>query len=162
MNAQINYYYQNIAFSRLNPIHQKSLSNNSFNIYNTLNNFNNNMNYNLNAINNLNLRNSMMYNTNRQLINNQMYNNPNLINFTPKNNIINRIKYFNEDHVPSSPLISKEQTNKIINQLNTCVCKINKSNGDNATGFFCKISFSYSFLPVLITNNHVLNEEDIR
>jgi hypothetical protein len=49
-----------------------------------------------------------------------------------------------------------------MNQLNTCVCKINKLNGDNATGFFCKIPFSYSYLPVLITNNHVLNEEDIK
>ena len=162
MNVQINYYNQNIPFSRFNPILQKSLSNNNFNIYNTLKNFNNNMNYNLNTINNLNLRNSMKYNTNGPLINNQMYNNPNLITFSPKNNIINRIKYFNEEHVANSPLISKEQTNKIINQLNTCVCKINKSNGDNATGFFCKIPFSYSFLPVLITNNHVLNEEDIK
>jgi hypothetical protein len=49
-----------------------------------------------------------------------------------------------------------------MNQLNTCVCKINKLNGENATGFFCNIPFSYSYLPVLITNNHVLNEEDIK
>jgi hypothetical protein len=77
-------------------------------------------------------------------------------------NVINRIKYFNEDHVPSSPLISKEKTNIIINQLNNYVCKIYKSNGDNATGFFCYIPFSYTLLPVLITNNHVLNEEDIK
>jgi hypothetical protein len=104
----------------------------------------------------------MKYNTNGPLINNQMYNNPNLITFSPKNNIINRIKYFNEDHVASSPLISSEKTKIIINQLNSNVCKIHKSNGDNATGFFCKLPFSYTLLPVLITNNHVLNEEDIK
>jgi hypothetical protein len=104
----------------------------------------------------------MRNNTIGPLNNNQMYNNLNFINSKPNNNIINRIIYFNEEHVPSSPLLSKEQTNKIMNQLNTCVCKINKLNGDNATGFFCKIPFSYSYLPVLITNNHVLNEEDIK
>ena len=166
MSALFNYYNQNIAYSGFNPLFRNSLNsariNNNFNIYNTLYNSNNNMNYNLNTINNLNIRNSMRNNTIGPLNNNQMYNNLNFINSQPNNNIINRIIYFNEEHVPSSPLLSKEQTNKIMNQLNTCVCKINKLNGENATGFFCNIPFSYSYLPVLITNNHVLNEEDIK
>ena len=177
MSAQFNYYNQNINF---NPLLRNSFNSfNSFGSINGFNNFNNNMNYNVNNINifnsmtnninrmNYNLNtinnfNNIMNNTNRNINNSQLYNNPNSINSNQNNYLINRIKYSNQNHVPSSPLISNEKTNIIINQLNNNVCKIYKSNGDNATGFFCKIPFAYTFLPVLITNNHVLNEEDIK
>ena len=53
--------------------------------------------------------------------------------------------------------ISIEGTEKILN-----LCKIyNKSNGRKETGFFCKIPYKKEILPVLITNNHVINENDI-
>ena len=180
MSIQFNYFNQNIGY---NPLLRNSF--NSTRSINRLNNFNNNTNYNvnnvnnvnnINNINNINIFNSIMNNIN------QMNNNANIINNNnnmmnkingPINNtqmhnlpnstkLIKRIKYFNENHVQSSPLISTEKTKVIMNQLDTNVCKINKPNNENATGFFCKIPYSFSFLPVLITNNHVLNEEDIK
>ena len=165
MSSQFNFFKQNTAYLRLNPLINNSYNligaNNNVNIYN-LNNYNNNINYNANIINTLNLRNSIMNNVNDVKNINQLHNNQNFINSTPKNDIIQHIKYFNEDYISSSPLISNEQTKKIINQLNNSVCKIYKSNEENATGFFCYIPFSYLLLPALITNNHVLNEEDIK
>ena len=54
--------------------------------------------------------------------------------------------------------ISLECTEKIIEQMKLKVCKILLKNG-NGTGFFCKIKFSNNkIIPVLITNNHVINE----
>ena len=56
--------------------------------------------------------------------------------------------------------ISLKQTNIILNQMQTCVCKIH--NGQKkGTGFFLKIPYQKNDLPVLITNNHVLGEEKI-
>ena len=48
--------------------------------------------------------------------------------------------------------------------MKNCVCKIYKENGVNGSGFFCKIPYpnESNLLPVLITNNHVLNTEDIK
>ena len=50
----------------------------------------------------------------------------------------------------------------IIKQMETCMCKI-ISNNSYGTGFFCLIPFPdyENSLPVLITNNHVLEEKDI-
>ena len=45
----------------------------------------------------------------------------------------------------------------ILNQLKKCVCKIYKNNC-NGTGFFCK----FNNLNVLVTNNHILNFNDIQ
>ena len=41
------------------------------------------------------------------------------------------------------------------------ICKIFLPNGTKATGFFCKISFpdKNRLLTVLMTNNHVINED---
>ena len=44
--------------------------------------------------------------------------------------------------------------------MKNCICEIYQD-GKKGTGFFCKISFKNNFLPVLITNNHVLNENNI-
>ena len=56
--------------------------------------------------------------------------------------------------------VSLDNTNKIVSQMKNCICKIYKKGG-TATGFFCKIPFNNDFLPVLITNNHVINDNDI-
>jgi len=51
-------------------------------------------------------------------------------------------------------------TQKIIEQMRKDICKI-KSGEEQGTGFFCKIPFPNmdNMLPVLITNNHVINED---
>ena len=47
--------------------------------------------------------------------------------------------------------------------MKNCICKIYNNNGSKGTGFFCKIPFpdQNNLLPVLITNNHVLTQNDI-
>ena len=59
--------------------------------------------------------------------------------------------------------ISIDQMQIIKNQMEKCVCKI-KCNEGTGTGFFCKIPFPnfYNLMPVLITNNHILNEEALK
>ena len=49
----------------------------------------------------------------------------------------------------------------ILYQLKYCTCKIYPKNGKKGTGFFCNIPSLNNYLPVLITNNHVLNANDI-
>ena len=58
--------------------------------------------------------------------------------------------------------VSIEGRKKILFQLENCICQIYKENGGKGTGFFCKILFQNKLLPVLITNNHVLNEKNIK
>ena len=50
-----------------------------------------------------------------------------------------------------------------LNQLEKCICKIIIKNEVKGSGFLCKVPFPYQFtlFPGLLTNNHVLNEEDI-
>ena len=49
-------------------------------------------------------------------------------------------------------------TEKISNQLKNCICKI-KINQTNGTGFFCQISYeNETTMNVLMTNNHIINE----
>ena len=57
--------------------------------------------------------------------------------------------------------VSLAGTEKIIYQMKNCVCKIyvNKTKG---TGFFSKIPYKNKLLPVLITNNHILGENEIK
>jgi len=57
--------------------------------------------------------------------------------------------------------VSLQGTKKILFQLENCICQISLKNGGKGTGFFTKILFQNKLLPVLITNNHVLKEEDI-
>ena len=62
------------------------------------------------------------------------------------------------------PPITGEQLNNISIQIkNSVVCKIIAKKGIVGTGFFCNIRYieKETFLPVLITNNHVLNENDL-
>ena len=76
------------------------------------------------------------------------------------------MKEFGDDFIPEMNIpgmpssIDGEQTMFILNQLNKCCCKIS---GGKGTGFLCKIIFpnSTNLFPALITNNHVLGEDDI-
>jgi len=56
--------------------------------------------------------------------------------------------------------ISIKQTEIILDQMKNCVCKIHKGS-INGTGYFLQASYNNQLLRLLITNNHVLNEQDI-
>ena len=67
-----------------------------------------------------------------------------------------------EKYISTSPSpLSLKATEKIIDQMNNCVCRIH--NNGNGTGFFTKIKFKSESksLPVLVTNNHVIGVKDI-
>ena len=70
-------------------------------------------------------------------------------------------EYVNESHMGNIPPITKAQTKIISSQLDTCICKIMENEKCIGTGFFCRIRNpdENKRLPVLITNNHVLNEK---
>ena len=70
---------------------------------------------------------------------------------------IKQEKLIKEQPIP----VSLKDTKEILFQMENCICKIYINNGEIGTGFFCKIPFNNNLLPVLITNNHVLNENDI-
>ena len=60
--------------------------------------------------------------------------------------------------------ITNDQFNIISMQLkNNVICKIFSHDGKLGTGFFCNIQYheQSKYLPVLITNNHVLNKNDL-
>ena len=57
--------------------------------------------------------------------------------------------------------ISFEDIKKILFQMENCICKIYLKNIEKGTGFFCKIPFNNNLLPVLIINNHILNENNL-
>ena len=57
--------------------------------------------------------------------------------------------------------VSIECTRTILYQMENCICKIHKDNGAIGTGFFCEIPFKENSIKVLITNNHVLNKNEI-
>ena len=61
--------------------------------------------------------------------------------------------------------VSLNSISKIKEQMETCIFKINISiPNDNiaGTGFFCLIPFQNKNLPVMITNNHIINEEILK
>ena len=58
--------------------------------------------------------------------------------------------------------VSLEGTRKILYQMENCICLIHKDNGEIGTGFFCEIPYKNNIIKVLITNNHVLNENEIK
>jgi len=59
--------------------------------------------------------------------------------------------------------ITSEKTEIILNQMRKKISKIFLNDGTKATGFFCKIPFPDKdhLLPVLFTNNHVINESNL-
>ena len=57
--------------------------------------------------------------------------------------------------------VTIKKTNKILEQLKKCVCKIKTKNG-NGTGFFCKIPYNNIELSVLMTNYHIIDNNFIK
>ena len=55
-------------------------------------------------------------------------------------------------------IVPYEGSKKIIEQMEKAICQI-KIENMQTTGFFCRIPFpdKSNMLPVLITNNHVIN-----
>ena len=56
--------------------------------------------------------------------------------------------------------LSLEDLEIIIFQMKNSICKISKKKNETFTGFFCKIPYESIIMSVLITNGHILNEED--
>ena len=56
--------------------------------------------------------------------------------------------------------VSIEQTEIILDQMKNCVGKFHIE-GKKGTGFFVQVPYNNQILNLLITNNHVLNEQDI-
>ena len=74
-------------------------------------------------------------------------------------------EYINEKLLEDYPTyISIEQTKTILEQLENCICRIYMNDGGKGTGFFCNIKYENTnkSFPALITNYHVLNENDIK
>ena len=57
--------------------------------------------------------------------------------------------------------VSLEGIDKITKQMQYSICKIYKTGG-TGTGFLCNLPYNSVRIPFLITNHHVLKEEDIR
>jgi len=76
--------------------------------------------------------------------------------------------YIPEEYIPEKKIenmaneLSGEQTEKILSQMKVSICKILNKDG-SGTGFFCTISIDKTSerFKALITNNHVLDIEDI-
>jgi V8-like Glu-specific endopeptidase len=66
-----------------------------------------------------------------------------------------------EKDIKTSPEpVSFKGTETILDQMNNSICRIYTDNG-KGTGFFTQIPYKLKLLPVLITNNHVINKDDI-
>ena len=66
-----------------------------------------------------------------------------------------------EKIIENYPLpITIEGTEKILEQMKKGICKIKNKNG-KGTGFFCKITYENEIIPVMITANHIINQEII-
>ena len=79
------------------------------------------------------------------------------------------LKDSDEDYIKQNignnlPSLKKEDHKIIQEQEEHNVCQIVKKNNEKGTGFFCKIPIEKGkyFMKTLITNNHVLNENDIK
>ena len=75
-------------------------------------------------------------------------------------------KILNKELFYEPPKITSEKEGKdILFQLKKSICKIKLNSGKKGNGFFCKIPISktnkYDLLPVLITNNSLLDEKSI-
>ena len=66
---------------------------------------------------------------------------------------IDKEKLLNKYPLP----VTIDETELILKQMRYSICKIENKNGDG-TGFFCQILNK----KLLITNNHVINEEIIK
>ena len=64
----------------------------------------------------------------------------------------------------STKPVSIDGTEKILNQMKKCVCKIYKEDGTKGSGFFCRGLYEQQNINLflLITNNHIIEENDIK
>ena len=71
--------------------------------------------------------------------------------------------YREEKHINGTKPIPRWVSQKIDTQLEQNICKVYVNQNIIGTGFLCKIPYpdEFKLLPVLITNNHILKEEDI-
>ena len=72
-------------------------------------------------------------------------------------------RFKKEQFIDNYPFeVSLEPTEKIINKMKKCVCKIYKKN-ITGTGFFCKIlnPNNWKYVYLFLTNYHIYNENDI-
>ena len=101
---------------------------------------------------------------NKKLVNNQKYKKGKFLTNNQSLHVNDNLKYIEEKTLRNVPVsISTENLKIILEQSEKCICKIEINKGKYGTGFFCAIPFpnKYHLLPVLITNNHVLSEDDI-
>jgi len=54
----------------------------------------------------------------------------------------------------------ENKKNKIMFQMENCICRVYLKNGKIGVGFFCKFTFNNKLLSALITNNHILIDND--
>ena len=75
----------------------------------------------------------------------------------------NNLDYKREKYFPDKIVLKKEQQEKILSQMTHSLCKILNNEKGCGTGFFCSLKYSEKHPPIktLITNNHVLDIEDI-
>ena len=73
------------------------------------------------------------------------------------------LSYNPEKELNDHPKSIELEQMEIIQKMGSCVCKIKCPKGGFGTGFFCKIPFpdQFKLLPLLITNNHVLDKSSI-
>ena len=171
----INFIYNQMQARNLANSNIYNLNNRNINL-NNYNSFNQQIQNNLNIINNKNIlmkNNQISSSISNSQINNNIKNN--LVNNTiktPKPNISNNnsnaqnknnlSKKF-EIKAPSvnPPPLTTKDFEKILFQIKNYICKIYGKNNEFGTGFFCRIPYQRKLLPVLITNNHALKQEDI-
>ena len=82
-----------------------------------------------------------------------------------KNSISSSSSYIPEIEFEKNVMLDKSQSEKINDQMTYSICKILKINKSCGTGFFCLVPLSSNnkekTLRALITNNHVLDIDDI-
>ena len=170
----INFIYNQIQARNLANANIYNLYNRNINNYNNVNQqFQNNLNINNNKNilmknnqsrnsipniqNNNNNKNNLVNNAIKNPISRIPNNNNNIQN---KNNLSQNFKIKEPSINP--PSLTREEIEKILFQLSKYICKIQANEGRFGTGFFCKIPYQKKLLPVLITNNHVLKQDDIK
>ena len=157
-NNQLNYYNTNNKIPILNPNYQNIINQQNPNYVRT-NTYSNQLMANINNFNN---------NIQLGINNNNFVNNKMMINSNTPNNVINynnnsNDKQYIKEIKTNQPIITAKKNKNILSLLEKCVCKIITKKG-TGTGCFCKMFYpdQFKLLPVLITNNHVLDQNNIK
>ena len=70
------------------------------------------------------------------------------------------VECIKEKYIKALPEPVTLKSEKILEQMNNCICRI-FNNNRNGNGFFVKIPYKAKLLSVLITSNHIINKDDI-